>query len=159
MDTRSTVDNASAMARVRPTPPAMAEISERYANRKKNDFLGFEADEYLISLDFNHAKPHLREGLTEEDWKEGEDFVPPDRDKLLGKMLDYMPFAWEKALGERGISASRSVAHYVAWTWLAGDRAFSAQVDSARLDNYAPYGIPILEMICAYYGWDASPWR
>lgn len=76
---------------------------------------------------------------------------PRDRESILNEMLDYMSFAFEKANNFRGISASRSMSHYSAWTWLIGD-------DFGNLLDYEYYGKDNLVEICEKYGWDHSQW-
>ncbi len=71
-------------------------------------------------------------------------------------MREYLSFAFDKANNQRSISASRSVMPYIAWTWLCGDREFSAKVETATEEDFAPYGKPVLRMIAEHYGWD---WR
>ena len=56
-----------------------------------------------------------------------------------------MEFAKKKAENERGISASRSIAHYIAWLWLANDNDLWNEID-----DYYDYGIPQLKIICNY---------
>lgn len=66
-------------------------------------------------------------------------------------MLDYMEFAWDKANNGRGISAMRSMHHYMAWTWMLGD-------DLGNLLDYQYYGKDNLVKICKHYGWDHAKW-
>jgi len=63
-----------------------------------------------------------------------------------------MPFAWEKANGCRGISASRSLRHMVAWLWLDGQDEFLEKWNDLR--DYEYYGKPQLIAICELYGID-----
>lgn len=122
------------------------EIVARYEERKESDMFGFETDEYLYVLDLEHARPYL---VIDSEWAEPE----LTKESLLEKMKDYMSFANEKADNERGISASRSIMHYIAWIWLLGDDDFLEQVEAAFEDDYEPYGKPILAMIEKEYGW------
>jgi hypothetical protein len=125
-----------------------AEIITRIGEVIDRDILGFETSALMEMLPFEAAKKFLKNGVTEEEWGE----VPPrDRETLIARMLDYMPFAWEKANNERGISAGRSMAHYHSWTWLAGD-------DLGDLLSYNFYGKDNLVKICNYYGWDSAQW-
>lgn len=124
-----------------------AEIVARIEDRKADDFFGFETSDLIVRLPFEAAKPYLKDGAPSDDWKQ----LPRDRESLLKEMLDYMPFAWEKANNERGISASRSMSHYMAWAWLAGD-------DFGDLLTYEYYGKENLTRICEHYGWDAKQW-
>jgi hypothetical protein len=125
------------------------EILDRIKQIKESghDWLGFEQSFLIIYLPFELAKPYLVEGTTPDQWED----VPRDRDAVLAKMLDYMPFAWEKAVNRRGVSAGRSMNHYSAWVWLAGD-------DLGNLNEYEFYGKDNLVKICEHYGWDPTRW-
>lgn len=123
------------------------EIISRIQNIKKSDMFGFETNGLLEKLTFENAKPYLKEGTTKEEWTTEE----INRETILKEMLDYMPFAWEKAKGFRGLSAGRSMAHYKIWVWLIGD-------DLGDLQNYQFYGKDNLVKICEHYGWDHAQW-
>lgn len=125
------------------------QIVQQIEIRKSDDFLGFETSEYLRFLDYEHAKPFLKEGVKPEEWEQ------PDENNtksILKIMLDYIPFAWDKAKGCRGISASRSISHYKAWIWMLDD---GFQIDE---DSYCHYGKGLLRTICKQYGWNPNQW-
>ena len=115
-----------------------------------NDFLGFETSDLLGYLPFSAAKPFLKESATESDWT----VRPSDRETILKEAEDYMSFAWDKANNGRGISASRSLSHYKAWLWMAGEDDFLHRAH--ELEDYSHYGKPQLRAICEHFGWD---WR
>jgi len=123
------------------------EIVNRYKTISPKDLFGFESDEYIPYLDYEHAKEYLKEGTTEEDWNASMETRDPHT-----VMKDYMGFAWEKANDCRGISASRSIQHYVAWLWLADDNDLWETITS----NYEHYGKPQLIQICNYLNIDPS---
>lgn len=123
------------------------EILSRIEVVKENDWMGTQIGDLIVRLPFDKARPYLKPEVTEADWKP----ASRDRDALLAQMLDYMPFAWEKANNERGLSAGRSMDHYSAWVWLAGD-------DLGDLLEYEFYGKENLRRICQQYGWDADQW-
>jgi len=113
------------------------EIVERL--KEPGDMFGFGPGVLIGYLEYEHAKPYLKEGVTTEEWK-------PDtltREAVLETMRDYMEFAWGKAQNHRGLSASRSVIKFEAWVWLLGDSPIEAE--------YAQYGCPTLAAICARY--------
>lgn len=124
------------------------EIIERYNQRKAGDMLGFESDQYLSYLDYEHVKPYLKKGAAKEEW------VFLSLREITNRMKAYMSFAWDKANNCRGISANRSIQHYIAWIWLSGNDEFAEKIDQAFENNYHHYGKPILEQICNHYGWD-----
>ena len=126
------------------------EIVARIEARKAEDFSGFETTDLLIRLPFEAALPYLNvktKAAGSEKWKQ----APRDREAVLKEMLEYMPFAWEKANDCRGLSAGRTMNHYMAWVWLAGD-------DLGDLTDYQYYGKDNLVKICNHYGWDSSQW-
>lgn len=113
----------------------------------KSDFSGAERSSLLYYLSYENAKKFLKEEVTEEDWNK--DRKSTDED-VLKEMKDYINFAWEKAHGERGLSASRSLSHYSAWIWLLNDGNFEEFENQAE-NNYAMYGKPVLKWICKKY--------
>lgn len=73
---------------------------------------------------------------------------PLTAEGVLKEMGEYMPFAWEKAAGERGISALRSVAKYRAWLWLLGRDDLLEEMDKRE---YNDYGKAILRWLCGVF--------
>lgn len=123
------------------------EILERIERLSIGDLFGFETSDLIASLPYEQAKPYLNADVRPEQWM-------PDsleRDDIIQRMKGYMPFAWEKANNCRGISAARSLAHFMSWLWLAGD-------DLGDLLDYQWYGKDQLRKICEHYGWDADQW-
>lgn len=127
------------------------EILERFERARPGDPMGFEVSEYLVRLDYANAKPWLKDDATPEDW---EQFSAAPSD-VKERMLEYMPFAWGKANDCRGISASRSVAHVAAWTWLIDDQTLLYKMERV---GYNFYGKPILALVCDHFGWDWRQW-
>ena len=121
------------------------EVVKRINERKKNDMFGWELNGYIHYLDYKHAKPFLKDSVKEEDWTQ-------EKISPVEGLKSYMPFAWEKANGCRGISAGRSLAHMVAWLWLDGRDYFLKEWHN--LDHYEYYGKPQLIAICDLYGID-----
>jgi hypothetical protein len=121
------------------------EIVDRIEEVKKHDLFGFEGTDLIAALDFEHAKPFLKEGFKKKDWK-------PDLltdEAVIKLMVEYMDFAIEKATDHRGLSAGRSISHYRAWLWLIGDDKLIKFAECA--DNYRNYGAPILKKIAKKY--------
>ena len=127
-------------------PRTDEEILARIRERAEEDVFGFERNDLLVCLPLEKANT-LFEEPYEGEWEQS----PRDRESLLEQMEEYMPFAWEKANDFRGLSAARSLSHYMAWTWLAGD-------DLGDLLEYQFYGKDNLRRICEYYGWDPDQW-
>lgn len=125
------------------------EIVARIESIKDDDFFGWETTDLMVCLSFEKAKPYLKESVSAEEF--ANIALPRDRESVVARMRDYMDFAWEKANDGRGLSAGRSMSHYSAWVWLAGD-------DLGDLGEYNYYGKDNLRRICELYGWDADQW-
>lgn len=122
------------------------EILARIDKVKEDDFFGFQRNDLIDFLDFENAKPFLKDGVTDDKWKV-ESRTPRD------VMIEYMPFAWEKANDKRGLSSARTIEHYKTWLWLDGNEDLSL-----KIENYQYYGKPQLIMICEYLGLDYKQW-
>lgn len=123
------------------------EIATRFEAIKPTDSLGFGRAALAEFMDYAHAKPFLQPEVTKAEW-DG-DATPLTRESVLEVMRDYMTFAWDKALGERGISANRSVDKFREWVWILGDQE---NLDAFERAEYAPYGKPKLKVLCQAYG-------
>lgn len=137
------------------------EILQQIQERKDQDFLGFEWEEYVRFLYFDHAKPFLKSEFTKKSSSKKEwnrDVSVASHENLLDTMKSYMDFAWDKANNCRGISANRSILHYFAWLWLAEEDELLGKVKKEFDENYHHYGKPILEIICDHFGWDWKQW-
>jgi hypothetical protein len=133
--------------------PSQDEIVLRARSRQRFDMFGFEYLEYLDALDYESATEFLTDEAradksVKEDWKPN----LTSRESVLERMKDYLPFAFEKARNQRGLSAMRSLKHFTAWTWLAGDRGLSEAIATYPGDDY---GLAMLGQIATHYGWAA----
>ena len=126
-----------------------AEIVERVREIEKHDWLGTERSDLVAVLPFEQAREFLKDSIKESGWKQ----LARDEGAVKDRMHDYMPFAWKKANGRRGISAGRSLDHMSAWLWLLGREAAAEQVR-----EYDQYGKPRLRAICEAFGWDWKQW-
>jgi hypothetical protein len=125
------------------------EIVARLRERRERDMLGFETSEYLRGL----TKETLSQ-LDEFDPAKVGDWTPDyqtDED-VLGVAKDYVEFAYSKINGRRGISAERTVMHYVAWLWLV-DSPIYDEMFRMYSENYHAYGREILNFIVDHYKW------
>jgi hypothetical protein len=103
------------------------------------DIFGITAD-YLIYLSYEGAKeviPDLKEDVFNKVKKEY------TAENVIKEIIDYLPFAFEKAYGQRGISANRSMEHFKAWTWLLGAGDSFNYIEDWD-DDYHSYGVPKL---------------
>lgn len=133
------------------TKRTQEEIVAKIAEVKSRDWMGTITSDLLEFLDYDHAKPYLKEEVTADKWKEIIDTVKAPAEQIK----EYMEFAWEKANNYRGISAGRSLEHMYAWLWLDGQDEFLAD---NRLDDYEFYGKDHLVSICNLYGLDSKKW-
>lgn len=126
------------------------EIKERFD--AVYDLLGTQKGDLIRYMTFENAKPYLKEEYVkqieggQEEWKQNTD---PKKE-----ILDYMDFAYDKADGERGLSAGRSMLHFKTWIWL-DDKDFYADIVD-MIDNYTNYGIPTLDKIAEHYGYERA---
>jgi hypothetical protein len=123
-----------------------AQIKARYEQVSQR-LLDFQGSDLLPYMDYEDAKPFLKEGVTAEQLSEARDSLGSP----LEEALKYLPFAWEKANNCRGLSAGRSVDHLKAWLWLAG---YNVDGDFDR--RYEYYGKPCLVTASALCDFD---WR
>lgn len=131
---------------------SQAEIIQRIQDAKKRDLLGFEWQEYFRAATKETAETFrgivFKADANLSDWEQE---FKTDKD-IRDCCIKYMDFAWEKANGFRGISASRSMAHYRAWLWLLGEDDFEDIMD------YEYYGKEHLRRICRFLGLDPDKW-
>ena len=126
------------------------EILARF--EKSDDFFGTQKGDLLSYMEFEFAKPYLKEDYVkkvesgEEKWE-----VSTDPKK---EILEYLDFAYEKAENERGLSAGRSMLHFKTWIWLDDEKFYNKVID--LIDNYTNYGIPALNKISEHYGYARS---
>lgn len=116
-----------------------------------NDVFGFGINDIIYALSFENAKQYLKEEFLSKEsaqleWKAQQ--LKSDSD-VISTMRNYLSFAWDKANNERGLSADRSIQHFIAWAWLIDDE-FSRKLETLYNTNYAPYGKPILMCIEEY---------
>ena len=98
------------------------EIVERLKEIESNDEYGFERNYLLEYLSFSHAKPFLKEGVTEEEW----DNVRPksDEDSLVNRIEEHLEVAWFMANNRRTLQCKKSLSLLRALTWMKRDGLF-----------------------------------
>lgn len=102
----------------------------------------FAIMDLLEFLDYDYAKEYVKESITPKEWAKSVVTDP------IKKIKDYMPFAWMKAMDERGLSSIRSVVHMTEWLWLAADYKLFDLLDNGL---YGYYGTDALKVICKKY--------
>lgn len=110
----------------------------REIEKTGNDWLGTIRLDLISYLPFAEAKEWLKPEVTEAEWKT----LPRDRESVVAQIVDYFPFAYEKAENQRGISAKRSINHMQAWLWMIGEDSLADEIK-----DYHDYGIPQLNRI------------
>jgi hypothetical protein len=116
-----------------------------------NDILGFERSVLAGFLPFEEIKTVASEEYIQKiESKEEIFYYVSDIYEAVQDFLDYMVFAWMKALDERGISASRSISKLSAWLWLFGRDDLYDLIHNENL--YNPYGMPALIEVCKALG-------
>jgi len=119
------------------------EIKERINKKKQWDLFGTIVD-LIEFLPPEHAKPFLKEDANVED------FVKEyTKENVIKEIKNYLPFAYDKAEGARGLSSGRSIMHFCHWLWLLEDHELLAFVEDD--DNYPMYGFPMLQKIAEKY--------
>jgi hypothetical protein len=127
------------------------EILERITELKSEDYFGFQRSDLTDFLKYENAKSFLKEDVTKQEWDKNKKIL--SKEVVLKEIREYMPFAWNKANNNRGLSADRSINHMLAWTWLMND-GFYDKLKKSYLNNYKYYGKPQLVLICEHYGLD-----
>ena len=123
------------------------EILERF--NQVDDIFRTQKSDLIDFMSFDVAKPYLQPDYVsqveagEQEWKSEID--------SKSQILDYLPFAYDKAESEGWLSAARSMLHFKTWIWL-DDEDFYNEV-SDLIDNYTDYGIPALNKISTHYGY------
>lgn len=128
------------------------EILNHYLNVvKEYDPIGFTHEDLLDYLDFEHIKPYLKEEAqnkenAEEEWNKDVDL---SKAYVLNTMRGYLSFAFEKAECERGLSANRSICHFINWAWLIDDDLYKELIRRYEHEygDDGGYGITILRYI------------
>lgn len=122
------------------------QIVARIKSISDEDFFGWQTNDLLEFLDYEHAKAFIKDEVTAEKWAE----VVAQRKTPQQLIVDYLPFAWGKANDCRGISAGRSLEHMKAWLWLAGEDELLSKIE----DDYQYYGKPHLVKISEHFALD-----
>lgn len=125
---------------------SIEEIMNKIRNQDPADIFGTERNDLIAVLPFEAAREFLVAEATEEAWNK--ECVPMTDEGVRTSIVNYMPFAWDKANDCRGLSSARSLFHMRAWLWLLG-------VD-LDINAYEYYGKPHLRGICEALGVD---WR
>jgi hypothetical protein len=127
----------------------VGEIIERIKVERQNDILGLSIGDLIGVLTFEEAEKIRAEDITKDDWGV---VLSREPGKVKERLVDYLPFAIEKVLDHRGISADRSVSHMRNYVWLIGDEEALKFVENHS--NYPQYGAPVLKYLADRYGFN-----
>lgn len=122
------------------------EVVARYETVKEDDYFGFKAEVLLSHLPKTFLKPYLKPDADTSDL----DSYSRDLKSVTKEAVEYMEFAWGKALDHRGISANRSIDKLTELFWLMGRDDVVAAMYRA---DYHNYGAPKLKAACELMGW------
>lgn len=103
------------------TTLGMPTVEEIYNEAKlvSEEPFPFRFEDLVLFLPYEYAKEFLKPEVTEIEWEK--DVLSLDKELITNKIIDYLPFAFEKAEDERGLSAMRSIEYLKAWLFLFGD--------------------------------------
>lgn len=125
------------------------EIVRYYEKIRPADQFGIWGTELMLRLPLKEAEKFMKKdhGWTEETWSKS--MLKKDHESIVNEVEDLFQFAWEKAVGHRGISANASITHYLAFMWLLNDMEMFAYLMNGK--NYANYGCPMLLAVAHKY--------
>lgn len=124
---------------------------EEIVNKIENltdDCFGTKRYDLIDYLDYEYAKEYLEDGVSADEWNNyltKREFKTP-----LDEIVNYLPFALDKAESGRGLSAIRSLHHMEVWLWLIGDNDLINAIEN----NDSSYGIDVLNLIKNKYAPD-----
>lgn len=112
---------------------------------------GVERSRYLMALEYENAREFLRQDQDPKQWNAG---IMRTEEQVREEAVSYLRHAWEKANGQRALSAQRSLLHFAGLLWLIGSPEADSLID--ELDDWTHYGKPQLVKISDLFGF---PWR
>lgn len=125
-----------------------AEVVQRVQEPLKGMF-DFARDTLIDYLDYADARQFLKAEATREEW------LPVVRslteDSVREQIVSYLPFAFEKAEDQRGLSAIRSIQRFRAWIWLLGEEYADLLAFLEDEDNFQGYGETLLHRIAEVF--------
>lgn len=115
------------------------------------DAFGFGTEVAIDFMSFEDAREYLKEDYAKavESGEKSWDIIT-DVKEATQDFLDYMVFAWSKAMDERGLSAGRSIVKLSAWMDILGRPDVAEVLNDDCL--YAPYGRPAMREACEMLG-------
>lgn len=133
------------MKRMKPT---QGELLDHILERAKEDPMQLEVPDYIAYLDKEHAKrlyPADVHAKIDASWEQGA-WSAAD---ILKRIVDYIPKAFDWANRQKDFETMRAYGHFIAWTWLLGDREFSSCLVR---HPWIAFGKPAFRLIAKQYG-------
>ncbi len=122
-----------------------------YQENEGNDFFFVKRLELLKFLKFEFIKQFLNdEGVKKGVEDFDKDILEVTEENIKNQIISYLPFAWEKANDEKGLSANRSIDHFKALLWLLND----GSLEKMESIEYEHYGKEKLIFISELVGFD-----
>jgi len=118
---------------------------------RESSFLGCECEIAVNFLPFEEGKDKFKKEYIQrvEDGEIKHTYIS-DVSEGTQDFLDYMVFAWMKAMDERGLSALRSIIKLATWIEILGRKDVADILNDDKL--YNPYGRPALREACKKLG-------
>ena len=113
----------------------------------KGQFRSWVINDLYGVLTYEEAGELLKPTVTKEGWGE---VLSRNSEEVAERIVSYLPFAINKAVEHRGISAGRSIDHFRDWVWLLGDSEAEAFINDRK--NYPMYGAPVLSYSLNRFG-------
>lgn len=110
----------------------------------RDDFFSWKWEVLATHLSADAVREFCKPDADLSDWTPR----PLHVEAVFAEFVEYLDFAWGKALDERGISAERSVDKLGEFLWLLGEDEVLARFTAA---GYAMYGAPKLAVLSDAY--------
>lgn len=114
-----------------------------------DDMMGTQKWDLIELMTYENAKQFLKKEFIESVEKGENKWEQKTETKTT--ILGYLSFAYDKAEGERGLSAARSMMHFKTWIWFDDEKFYNEIISD--IENYTDYGIEVLNKIAAHYGY------
>ena len=119
------------------------QILQAYKDGRKSEAFDGRDDARLAA--FFGVEDYAAFGVKLKDGAEPPEPEPWTEENVKRHLAGDLEFAFEKALDQRGISASCMYAVIKTWMWVLDDPL-------ADFDEYAQYGLPLLKAVAVKYG-------
>ena len=123
----------------------LEQISESYKSNTLDGRDIYRLTQFIPFKMLSSFGIELKEGVTEEEWnKNVKEFT---KENILAQLEKDVDFGFEKALGQRGISAGLMVEVVRMWNWILEEGL-------EDFNEYPMYGLPIFKATAIKYGFE-----